>query len=124
MQPDASRDAPVSIAPSESDLEVCVIDRRGEVHGLIFPCRKNGRDWVDAVTKGGRGPRLVGQTGRAGRVLDLTKSRAVGKRELNDCGEKLAAAQETRDHITSEEARREIPEILHSFGRGVQPAGS
>jgi hypothetical protein len=41
---------PVSIAPSNSDLEVCVIDR-GEVHALIFPCRKNGNDWVDAATK-------------------------------------------------------------------------
>jgi hypothetical protein len=41
---------PVSIAPSESDLEVCVIDK-GEVYALIFPCRWNGGDWIDASTK-------------------------------------------------------------------------
>jgi hypothetical protein len=42
---------PVSIAPSgSSDLEVCVIEA-GEVYALIFPCRKQGTDWVDAATK-------------------------------------------------------------------------
>jgi hypothetical protein len=41
---------PVSIAPSDVDLEVCVIDR-SDVHALIFPCRKSGTAWVDAVTK-------------------------------------------------------------------------
>jgi hypothetical protein len=41
---------PVSIAPADSDLEVCVIDKQG-VHALIFPCRKSGTDWVDAMTK-------------------------------------------------------------------------
>jgi hypothetical protein len=41
---------PVAIAPSESDLEVCVIDNR-EVHALIFPCHRHGTDWVDASTK-------------------------------------------------------------------------
>jgi hypothetical protein len=40
---------PVSIAPTDSDLEVCVIDQAG-VHALIFPCRKAGTAWVDAVT--------------------------------------------------------------------------
>jgi hypothetical protein len=41
---------PISIAPEDSDLEVCVIDKQG-VHALVFPCRKNGREWVDASTK-------------------------------------------------------------------------
>jgi hypothetical protein len=41
---------PVSIAPTDSDLEVCVV-HKGEVHALIFPCRKSGANWVDASTK-------------------------------------------------------------------------
>ena len=41
---------PVSIAPPDIDLEVCVIDRGG-VHALIFPVRRNKTDWVDAETK-------------------------------------------------------------------------
>ena len=41
---------PILIAPSDSDLEVCVIDK-GTVHALIFPCRKNGTQWVDASTR-------------------------------------------------------------------------
>jgi hypothetical protein len=42
---------PISIAPSDADLEVCVLDRRGEAHALVFPVRKNGMDWFDAATK-------------------------------------------------------------------------
>jgi hypothetical protein len=41
---------PVSIAPSDGDLEVCVIEN-GEVYALVFPCRRNGDAWVDASTK-------------------------------------------------------------------------
>jgi len=41
---------PVSIAPPDADLEVCVMDGR-EIHALIFPCRKRQTGWVDAVTK-------------------------------------------------------------------------
>jgi hypothetical protein len=41
---------PVSIAPSDADLEVCVMDNRG-IHALVFPCRKLGTEWVDASTK-------------------------------------------------------------------------
>ncbi|MBZ0147286.1 MAG: hypothetical protein K8F62_07035 [Pseudorhodoplanes sp.] len=41
---------PVSIAPADADLEVCVIDRSG-THALVFPVRKNGFEWVDASTK-------------------------------------------------------------------------
>jgi hypothetical protein len=40
---------PVSIAPSDIDLEVGVMDR-GDVHALIFPIRKRAGRWVDAVT--------------------------------------------------------------------------
>jgi hypothetical protein len=41
---------PVMIAPSDSDLEVCVIEK-GVAYALIFPCRRSGADWVDASTK-------------------------------------------------------------------------
>jgi hypothetical protein len=41
---------PVSIAPSDTDLEVCVMNNR-EIHALVFPCRKNGTAWVDVLTK-------------------------------------------------------------------------
>jgi hypothetical protein len=41
---------PISIAPVDRDLEVCVIDR-GCLHALIFPCRKHGAEWIDASTK-------------------------------------------------------------------------
>ena len=40
---------PVSVAPSDADLEVCVMDKQG-IHALIFPCRKSGA-WVDDSTK-------------------------------------------------------------------------
>ena len=41
---------PVSIAPLDIDLEVCVMDN-GAAHALIFPVRRNKTDWVDAKTK-------------------------------------------------------------------------
>jgi hypothetical protein len=41
---------PVSIAPSDGDLEVCVIEN-GEIYALVFPCCRNGDAWVDASTK-------------------------------------------------------------------------
>jgi hypothetical protein len=41
---------PVSIAPADGELEVCVMDERG-LHVLAFTVRKSGADWVDAVTK-------------------------------------------------------------------------
>jgi hypothetical protein len=41
---------PVSIAPSDADLEVCVLEA-GQIHALIFPCRKSKSEWVDAATK-------------------------------------------------------------------------
>jgi hypothetical protein len=41
---------PISTALSDSDLEVCVIDKKG-THSLVFPCRKKGTEWVDMLTK-------------------------------------------------------------------------
>jgi hypothetical protein len=43
---------PISIAPSDVDLEVCVMDKFG-IHALVFPVHKNGNKWIDAVTKVG-----------------------------------------------------------------------
>lgn len=42
---------PVSIAPADTNLEVGVMDKRGDVVALVFPVRKNGTYWVDAVSK-------------------------------------------------------------------------
>ena len=41
---------PISSAPSDADLEVCVMDNHG-IHALVRPCRKNGKGWVDVSTK-------------------------------------------------------------------------
>jgi len=41
---------PVSIAPFDADLEVCVMDAR-EVHALVFPCRRTATGWVDGTTQ-------------------------------------------------------------------------
>lgn len=41
---------PLSTAPFDADLEVCVIDSYG-IHILVSPCRKNGKGWVDVSTK-------------------------------------------------------------------------
>ena len=35
---------PASIAPSDGDLEVCVLDYDGIVHALMFPCHKDGAE--------------------------------------------------------------------------------
>jgi hypothetical protein len=42
---------PVSIAPSDGDLEVCVMDFNGIVHALGFPCHRDGAEWVDVLNK-------------------------------------------------------------------------
>jgi hypothetical protein len=42
---------PVSTAPSDGDLEVCALDYNGIVHALVFPCRKDGAQWVDASNR-------------------------------------------------------------------------
>jgi hypothetical protein len=41
---------PISNAPSDANLEVCVMDSH-EIHTLVFPCRRNGNEWIDASTK-------------------------------------------------------------------------
>jgi hypothetical protein len=44
---------PVSIPPSDGDLEVCVLDYDGIVHALEFPCQKDKdrAEWIDALSK-------------------------------------------------------------------------
>ena len=39
---------PVSSAPRDADLEVCVMDYDGIVLALRYPCRKSGVEWIDA----------------------------------------------------------------------------
>ena len=39
---------PVSIAPDEKDLEICIMDYDGIVLALGYPCHKRGAEWVDA----------------------------------------------------------------------------
>jgi hypothetical protein len=41
----------VSIAPAATDLEVGVMDKRGDMVALVFPVHKKGTHWVDAVSK-------------------------------------------------------------------------
>lgn len=41
---------PISSAPLAEDLELSVIER-GEVHALLFPCRRTDSGWVNATTK-------------------------------------------------------------------------
>lgn len=38
---------PVASAPSDRELEVCVLDYDGMVHALMFPCHRDGSEWVD-----------------------------------------------------------------------------
>ena len=40
---------PVSIAPPDMDLEVCVMGRDG-AHALVFPCRRTASGWADSAT--------------------------------------------------------------------------
>ena len=42
---------PISIAPSDAYLEVCVIDFDGMVHALAFPCHKDNTGWLDVSSK-------------------------------------------------------------------------
>jgi hypothetical protein len=39
---------PVSIAPPDGDLEVCVMDYDGIVQALAYRCHRNGVEWIDA----------------------------------------------------------------------------
>jgi hypothetical protein len=40
---------PISSAPLDRDLELSVIEK-GEVHALVFPCRRTQAGWVNAKT--------------------------------------------------------------------------
>ena len=51
MQVSSAEWLSASLAPSDQDLEVCVLDYEGIVHALAFPCNKDGTDWVDARSK-------------------------------------------------------------------------
>ena len=42
---------PVSTAPADRELEVCVLDYDGMVHALVYPCHRDGADWVDPATR-------------------------------------------------------------------------
>jgi hypothetical protein len=42
---------PISIAPADINLQVGVMDKRGDVVALVFPVRKQGNYWVDAVSE-------------------------------------------------------------------------
>jgi hypothetical protein len=42
---------PVSTAPDDGDLEVCVMDYDGIVLRLEYPCHKNGAEWIDASNR-------------------------------------------------------------------------
>jgi hypothetical protein len=37
-------------APFDRDLELAVLDERGE-HALVFPCRRVAEGWIDVSTK-------------------------------------------------------------------------
>ena len=51
MHPSPAEWLPTSIAPSDGDLELCVLDYDGIVHALMFPCHKDGTLWVDASSR-------------------------------------------------------------------------
>jgi hypothetical protein len=40
---------PISTAPYDRDIELCVIDKTG-VHAVVFPCRRTGDGWTNAAT--------------------------------------------------------------------------
>jgi hypothetical protein len=37
-------------APFDHDLELAVIDAAGQVHALVFPCRRAPHGWVNSAT--------------------------------------------------------------------------
>ena len=51
IQPLRAEWLPASTAPSDAELEVCVIDYDGIVHSLEFSCGKSGTGWIDTSTK-------------------------------------------------------------------------
>ena len=47
MHSSSAERLPVASAPSDRELEVCVLDYDGMVHALMFPCHRDGAEWVD-----------------------------------------------------------------------------
>ena len=49
---DAAEWLPIAIAPSNKDLEICVMDYDQIVQALEYPCHKiSAAEWVDAANK-------------------------------------------------------------------------
>ena len=42
---------PISTAPFDRDLELALFDTAGQVHALVFPCRRILGSWINAETK-------------------------------------------------------------------------
>jgi hypothetical protein len=42
---------PVSAAPDEGDLEICVMNYDGIVSALKYPCHRSGAAWADASNR-------------------------------------------------------------------------
>jgi len=40
---------PISTAPFDRELQLSVIEK-GEIHTLIFPCRRTQAGWIDSKT--------------------------------------------------------------------------
>jgi len=34
--------------PNDRDVRLAVIDAKGTVHALVFPCRREGKSWIDS----------------------------------------------------------------------------
>ena len=34
--------------PNNQDVRLAVIDAKGTVHALVFPCRRDGKGWIDS----------------------------------------------------------------------------
>jgi hypothetical protein len=41
---------PIETAPFDQDLQLSVIED-GQVHALVFPCRRSAAGWVNGVTR-------------------------------------------------------------------------
>jgi hypothetical protein len=66
---------PTSMAPSDRDLEICVLDYDGIVHTFPLACHKDGPNWVDARGKRHSiSSRPIGATG-----VNSTKQGSVGR---------------------------------------------
>jgi hypothetical protein len=41
---------PISSAPYDTDLRLAVLERNGEAHALVFPCRRVVGGWINCET--------------------------------------------------------------------------